>query len=126
MDNKDIKIMIIDDSILARKQLKDVLTAMGFQHFYEASNGEDAVILYKEIQPDIAFLDIVMPKKDGIAVVKELHEFDKNAYIVMVSSVGTQKQLKAAIEAGASEFVQKPFNEAQIQSIIHARIEGRD
>ena len=121
-----MKIMIIDDSILARKQLKDVLSTMGFHNFFEANNGEDAVSLYKEIQPDIAFLDIVMPKKDGIAVVKELHDFDKNAYIVMVSSVGTQKQLKSAIEAGAVEFVQKPFNEAQIQAIIHARIEGRD
>ena len=126
MDKKDIKIMIIDDSILARKQLKDVLSTMGFHNFFEANNGEDAVSLYKEIQPDIAFLDIVMPKKDGIAVVKELHDFDKNAYIVMVSSIGTQKQLKSAIEAGAVEFVQKPFNEAQIQAIIHARIEGRD
>ena len=126
MDKKDIKIMIIDDSILARKQLKDVLSTMGFHNFFEANNGEDAVSLYKEIQPDIAFLDIVMPKKDGIAVVKELHDFDKNAYIVMVSSVGTQKQLKSAIEAGAVEFVQKPFTEAQILAIIHVRIEGRD
>lgn len=63
MDKKDIKIMIIDDSILARKQLKDVLSSMGFHNFFEANNGEDAVSLYKEIQPDIAFLDIVMPKK---------------------------------------------------------------
>lgn len=123
MNSKDIKIMIIDDSILARKQLRDVLTSMGFQHFTEAINGEEAIPLYKEFQPDIAFLDIVMPKKDGIEVVRELREYDKKAYIVMVSSMGTQRQLKAAIEAGAVEFVQKPFNEAQIGAIMQARME---
>lgn len=124
MNSKEMKIMIIDDSILARKQLKDVLTSMGFQNFTEAINGEEAITIYRDFQPDIAFLDIVMPKKDGIAVVRELREFDKNAYIVMVSSVGTQRQLKAAIEAGAVEFVQKPFNEAQIQAIMQARMGG--
>jgi len=126
MNSKEMKIMIIDDSILARKQLKDVLTSMGFQHFTEAINGEEAISIYKDFQPDIAFLDIVMPKKDGITVVRELREYDKNAYIVMVSSVGTQRQLKAAIEAGAVEFVQKPFNEAQIQAIMQARMEGHN
>lgn len=126
MNSKEMKIMIIDDSILARKQLKDVLTSMGFQHFTEAINGEEAISIYRDFQPDIAFLDIVMPKKDGIAVVRELREYDKNAYIVMVSSVGTQRQLKATIEAGAVEFVQKPFNEAQIQAIMQARMEGHN
>jgi len=126
MNSKEMKIMIIDDSILARKQLKDVLTSMGFQNFTEAINGEEAITIYRDFQPDIAFLDIVMPKKDGIAVVRELREFDKNAYIVMVSSVGTQRQLKAAIEAGAVEFVQKPFNEAQIQAIMQARMGGHN
>ena len=87
-------------------------------------SGEEAVILYNEVQPDIAFLDIVMPKKDGITVVREIRSQHKNAYIVMVSSVGTQRQLKAALEAGASEFVQKPFNESQIQAIMNSRMEG--
>ena len=126
MNSKEMKIMIIDDSILARKQLKDVLTSMGFQHFTEAINGEEAISIYRDFQPDIAFLDIKKKKKDGIAVVRELREYDKNAYIVMVSSVGTQRQVKAAIEAGAVEFVPKPCNEAQIQAIMQARMEGHN
>lgn len=121
----NVKILIGDDSILARKQLKDIISNYGSPIFFEASNGQDTINLYKKESPDLTFLDIVMPVKDGNAAIREIIEFDKNAAIIVVSSVGTQSQLKAAIEAGASDFIQKPINESQIHHIIASRFEGR-
>ena len=121
----DAKILISDDSILARKQLKDAILALGTPTFIETSNGQDAIDSYKSEKPQLVFLDIVMPVKDGNAAIREIREFDPRAEIVIVSSVGTQAQLKAAIKAGAKDFVQKPFNPKQIHSIISSRFEGR-
>ena len=121
----DAKILISDDSILARKQLKDFISKYGTPTFIEAANGQDAIDSYKREKPDLVFLDIVMPVKDGNAAVREIQEFDSNATIIIVSSVGTQAQLKAAIEAGAKDFIQKPLSEDQLRQIITSRFEGR-
>lgn len=115
---RDAKILIGDDSILARKQLKDVLSSMGATHFIETVNGKETVEKYISQKPDIVFLDIIMPIKDGITAVKEIIAADPCAQIIIVSSVGTQHQLKAAIEAGAKDFIQKPIHEEQIKSIV--------
>ncbi len=122
---ENVKILIGDDSILARKQLKDIISICGNPVFLEASNGQDAVDLYKKESPELVFLDIVMPVKDGNAAIREIMAYDKNADIVVESSVGTQSQLKAAIEAGAKDFVQKPLNAEAITHIITSRFEGR-
>ncbi len=121
----DAKILISDDSILARKQLKDVISEYGTPTFIETSNGQDAIDSYKREKPDLVFLDIVMPIKDGNAAIREIQEFDSDATIIVVSSVGTQAQLKAAIEAGAKDFIQKPLNRDQLRKIITSRFEGR-
>lgn len=120
----DAKILIGDDSILARKQIKDIISKFGSPVFLEASNGQDCIDIYKKEQPSLVFLDIVMPIKDGNAAIREIIEFDKNATIIIVSSVGTQSQLRSAIEAGAKDFIQKPLKNAeQIQHIITSRFE---
>ncbi len=123
MQLKDAKILIGDDSILARKQLKDVLTSLGATRFVEAVNGNEAVEKFIAEKPDLIFLDIIMPIKDGISAVREIIAEDADAQIIIVSSVGTQHQLKAAIEAGAKDFVQKPINAEQIASIVSSRFE---
>ncbi len=123
MQLKDAKILIGDDSILARKQLKDVLTSLGATRFVEAVNGNEAVEKFIAEKPDLIFLDIIMPIKDGISAVREIIAEDAAAQIIIVSSVGTQHQLKAAIEAGAKDFVQKPINAEQIASIVSSRFE---
>ncbi|MCI5827449.1 MAG: response regulator [Lachnospiraceae bacterium] len=120
---KDAKVLIGDDSILARKQLKDVLSTMGAVHFIEAVNGKEAVEKYIAEKPDIIFLDIIMPIKDGIHAVQEIIAEDPTALIIIVSSVGTQQQLKSAIEAGAKDFIQKPINADQIKAIVSTRFE---
>ncbi|MGN0353283.1 MAG: response regulator [Roseburia sp.] len=121
----DAKILISDDSILARKQLKDMISCHGAPTYIEASNGQEAIDKYKTEHPDLVFLDIVMPVKDGNAAIREIMEFDSSADIIIVSSVGTQSQLKAAIETGAKDFIQKPLNNTQIKSVLASRFEGR-
>ena len=112
------KILICDDSILARKQIKDVIALAGSPTILEANNGEKAVQIYKDEKPNLVFLDIVMPKKDGNTAIEEIMAFDKDATIIIVSSVGTHSQLKSALEAGAKDFIQKPINQVQILEAI--------
>ena len=121
----EAKILIGGDSILARKQLKDINAQYGGTTFVEAANGQEAIDKFKSDKPDIVFLDIVMPVKDGIAAVKEITESDPKAVIIIVSSVGTQAQLKNAIEAGAKDFIQKPLNVEQIERVLKNHFEGR-
>ena len=125
MKLEDAKILIGDDSILARKQLKDVLATFGGRNFIEAANGQEAVEKYFAEKPDVIFLDIVMPEKDGIFAVNEICKLNPDAYIIIVSSVGTQSQLKNAIEAGAKDFIQKPLHSEQIKAVLSAKFEGR-
>lgn len=125
MSYDGIKIIIIDDSILARKQLKDVLLNNGISQVIEGSNGQEAVDLYKEHKPDLLFLDIVMPVKSGNIAIQEIRDFDPDANIVIVSSVGTQSELRLMIEAGAKEFIQKPFQPDQICQVLEKFFEGR-
>lgn len=126
MKLEDVKILIGDDSILARKQLKDVVSSYGICNIIEASNGQEVIDLYKEHMPDMVFLDIVMPVKDGHSAIAEIMEVNPNADIVIVSSVGTQAQLRQAIQLGAKDFIQKPLNVRQIESILKSRFEGRE
>ncbi|MBQ1473145.1 MAG: response regulator [Lachnospiraceae bacterium] len=123
--SEKITILVGDDSILARKQLKDIL--VGIQdnlEFVDASNGQEAVDKFKEVHPDIVFLDIVMPVKDGIAATAEIIADEPKAKIIIVSSVGTQTQLKAAIESGAKDFIQKPIRAEQVIAIFNTYIGG--
>lgn len=126
MDLSKFKILIADDSILARKQLSDLIKTYGDgADFIMAQNGEEAIEKFKAEKPDIVFLDIVMPVKDGIEAVKGIIAEDKNAQIIIVSSVGTQAQLKAALEAGARDFIQKPLTKEQVYHILDSHLEGK-
>ena len=112
-------ILICDDSLLVRKKLKELIEkCLDGCEVVEAADGQTAIQLYKESNPDLVFMDIVMPAKDGITAVDEINNYDPKAKIVMLSSVGTQKHLKKAIEAGAFEFIQKPWKDSQIEFII--------
>lgn len=125
MVSENIKVLISDDSVLARKQLKDILKQYGCNCFLEASNGQEAIDLYKEHRPELVFLDIVMPVKDGVSAIKEIKSIDSSADIIIVSSVGTQAHLKAAILEGARDFVQKPLQTSHIHNILAARFGGK-
>ena len=127
MDITGKKILVCDDSVLARKQLMDAVKEVSDGAvFIEGKNGSEAIELYKTEKPDLVFMDIVMPEKDGNAALSEIREFDKDATIIIVSSVGTQEQLKKAIQLGAKDIIQKPFEKNQIKEIIELRLGGKN
>lgn len=117
MSNKPT-ILVCDDSMLVRKQMKDCLKECGEFNVIEAVNGRDAVEAVKLNQPDLVFLDIVMPDKNGIDALNEMKAIKKDIKVVMLSSSGTRTHLKAAMDAGASDFIQKPWEKSQIEHIV--------
>jgi len=92
-----------------RHMLRDILTREGFEVAAEAGNGRQAVEMYHQARPDLVIMDITMPEMDGIAAVREIAGQDPAARIVMCSALGQQELIIAALEAGARDFVVKPF-----------------
>lgn len=101
-----------------RKKLQGAIDLDSEVEFYEAKDGKEAITQYGNIQPDIVFMDIIMPVLDGIEALKEIMSLDPNATIIMLSSVGTKSNLKTALKFGASDFIQKPWDVKNLNTII--------
>ncbi len=114
----DTKILVCDDSILARKSLVTILKNLGYTDISEVSNGEDAVKFCTENKPALIFLDIVMPIKDGVTATGEIMAANPDSKIIIISSVGTQTHIKEAIKAGARDFIQKPIDEELFKQVL--------
>ena len=119
MNINDAKILICDDSALARSQVKDVIGMIGTPTFLEAADGDIAVELVKEEKPDMIFLDLIMPKLDGTETLRQIMEINDKSKVVIVSSIGTQDTLIQTLKLGAKEFIQKPFSELQILNSLN-------
>jgi len=118
MEVSKMKILLCDDSILVRKKMKQHINSLGCFNVFEAVNGIEAVNMYKENNPDLVFMDIVMPEKTGVDALKDILAYNKKAKVVMASSVGTQNHLKVAIETGAYDFLQKPIDFDSVTKIV--------
>lgn len=110
-------ILVVDDAAFMRMMIRDVLTKNGYEVLGEAENGAKAIEKYKEVKPDLVIMDITMPEVDGIQAVKEIKAFDPNAKVVMCSAMGQQAMVIEAIQAGARDFIVKPF---QADRVIEA------
>lgn len=119
MKISEIKVLICDDSVLVRKKLADILKTAGIAEIYEAKDGIQAVEQFKAHNPDLTFMDIVMPEKTGIEALDEIKQYCPAAKVVMASTIGTQSNLTAAIKAGAFDFLQKPVQEEDIYKILN-------
>jgi len=117
-------VMIVDDSLFMRKMLRDILTEEGYEIAAEASDGEEAVVKYKECRPDLTTLDIVMPNKTGIEALHEIMAFNPKARVVMCSAIGQESLTTAATQAGARAFILKPFNPELVARILKEVAEG--
>ena len=104
------KIMIADDSDAIRLVLDDILSIGEHEIVSEAIDGEEAVDYYKEHNPDILLLDLAMPKKDGLTVVKEIMQIDHNAKIILITASDDQKIINQCLDSGASSYISKPFD----------------
>ena len=115
------RILIVDDALFMRRMLADILKKEGFEICGEAENGKEAIERYKEFKPDLVTMDIVMPKMeevDGVAAVKEIMKIDPQAKIIMVSAMGQHALVVEAIQAGAKDFIVKPFQPSRVAEAI--------
>lgn len=113
------KVLVVDDAAFMRNMIKDVFGGMeGFTVVGEASNGIEAIEKYKALRPDIVTMDIVMPLKSGIEAARDITAADRDARIIMCSALGQESLVMEAIDAGAKDFIVKPFKAEKIQEVV--------
>ncbi len=113
-----IRILIADDAVFMRNMIRDIFSSDEFDVVGEAANGVEAVQKYNELKPEIVTMDIVMPMKSGIEAVKEICQIDGSAKIIMCSALGQESLVMEAIEAGASDFIVKPFTPEKVLEVV--------
>lgn len=107
-------ILIVDDAAFMRMMIRDILTKNGYEVIGEAENGAKALEKYKELNPDLVIMDITMPEVDGIQAVKDIKKVDENSKIIMCSAMGQQAMVIESIQAGAKDFIVKPFQPERV------------
>ena len=112
------RVLICDDAIFMRTMLADILTQAGFEVVGEAESGSQAVEKYHALKPDLVTMDIVMPDMGGIEAVREICKTDPEAKILMCSAMGQQALVIEAIQAGARDFVVKPFQPSRVLEAV--------
>ena len=111
-------ILICDDAAFMRVMIKDILTKNGYDVAGEAENGLKAVEKYNETKPDLVMMDITMPEMDGIAALKAIKAADSGANIIMCSAMGQQAMVIESIQAGAKDFIVKPFQAERVLEAV--------
>jgi len=117
-DGQPVRYLIVDDSVFARKNLAQMVEAFGGQVAGEAADGLTAISEYERVTPDIVLMDITMPQMEGIEAAERIVRDHPGARIVMVSSVGYQENIVAALQRGARHFVQKPVKAEVLYEVI--------
>jgi two-component system chemotaxis response regulator CheY len=112
------RILIVDDAAFMRMMIRDILTKNGYEVCGEANDGAQAIEKFKEVKPDLVTMDITKPEMDGIAALKENKKIDPLAKVVMCSAMGQQAMVIDAIQAGAKDFIVKPFQPDRVIEAI--------
>lgn len=112
-------VLLCDDAAFMRMMLKDILSKNGYDIVGEASNGQEAYDKYKELKPDVVTMDITMPEVDGIEGLKKIKADFPDASIVMCSAMGQQAMVIESIQAGAKDFIVKPFDSDRVITAIN-------
>ncbi|MBO5293298.1 MAG: response regulator [Lachnospiraceae bacterium] len=111
-------ILICDDAAFMRMMIKDILSKNGYNIAGEAENGMVAVEKYKELKPDLVLMDITMPEMDGIQALKNIKAADPGAMVIMCSAMGQQAMVIESIQAGAKDFIVKPFQADRVLEAV--------
>lgn len=113
-----LRILIADDALFMRNMLREIFVKAGFQVVGEAANGVEAVERYHELRPDLVTMDIVMPLKSGIEALQQITREDPDARVVMCSALGQEALVIEAVQAGAKDFIVKPFKEERVLDVV--------
>lgn len=117
-------VLIADDALFMRMMLKDLLKVNNFEVIGEAENGKEAVEKYRELQPDLILLDILMPNMDGLTAAKMILESYPEARIVMLSAMGQSSFLEQARMLGIKNYIRKPFSPPRVIKTLNGLLEG--
>lgn len=112
------KVLIVDDSRTSRKILRELLESDGHEVVGEASNGEEGIVCYKELRPDLVTMDITMPNMDGLESLIGIKKEDRDAKVIMITAAGQKGKMLQAIKDGADDFITKPFDAEQILGAV--------
>ncbi len=108
------RVLGTDDTLYCRLELRNILSSRGYQIVGEAKNGREAVERFKELRPDLVTMDVVMPEMDGVAAVRQIRMIDPDATILMCTTTGQRSLVMEALNAGAADFVTKPFQDRSV------------
>jgi two-component system chemotaxis response regulator CheY len=111
-------VLVCDDAVFMRTMVSDILSQAGFTVVGEAENGKQAVEKYQQLKPDLVTMDIIMPEMGGIVAVKKITQMDPGARILMSSAMGQQALVQEALQAGARDFVVKPFQPSRVLEAV--------
>ncbi|MFQ6044862.1 MAG: response regulator [Gemmatimonadales bacterium] len=111
-------VLVCDDAVFMRTMIGEILSGAGYEVVGEAASGTEAVEKYKQLKPDLVTMDIVMPDMGGIDAVRQIVEFDPEARVLMCSAMGQQALVVEAIQAGAKDFVVKPFQPSRVLEAV--------
>lgn len=117
-DGQPLRYLVVDDSVFARKNLSRMIESFGGQVAGEAGDGKAAIAEYDRLHPDLVFMDITMPEMEGIEAAERIVRQHPEARVIMVSSVGYQENIVAALQRGARHFVQKPVKAEVLYEVI--------
>ncbi len=120
LDGEPRTVLVVDNASFIRQDLIQVLVGAGYEVAGEAANGKEAIRQYKELQPDLVTMDIIMPEVDGIQATKDIVASDPNARIVLVTAVGSHDLVREGIMRGAKDFVLKPVKKETLKSFLRA------
>jgi len=112
------RVLIVDDSLIVRRNMQKFLTKLSFEVIGEAKNGLEAIEMCSKHSPDLITMDITMPDMDGITAVKKIREFDQNVRIIMSTSHGQEKMVLDSIKAGARGYMLKPITEEKLVNTL--------
>ncbi len=116
-------VLIADDASFMRQMIRDIIEPEGYEVVGEASDGVEVVEKFRELHPDLVMMDIVMPKRSGIDAVKAIKAEDPTAAVVMCSALGQETLVMEAIQAGAKDFIVKPFKPDAVITTLAKTIE---
>lgn len=117
-------VLLVDDSMFMRKCLSDILIGEGHEVIAEAEDGDEAIQLYRQLEPDLVMLDITMPERNGLGALNHIMTLNPEANVIMCSALGEETVVQECLDTGAKAFVIKPFDPEEVLEAVGKAVGG--